>query len=295
MMKYIYVTESDVPYGTVNGTFKKLADAFSTMTDTDKGTLFASLDDGVATVASLAILGRFQAYAWWQGENAIGIARPSVNGTGDWIQTEQDGQGVYTPHCYIEAVPVAQVVLPKGLLPLDGVSAIVSADVVTVTNGDGAVHLAVTTDLTTYKTYDFENSAWKDVDVTNAETFHKEGIESSKLSAIPSTAWDELGLDGLAFAYVLDEQATGDLAAVSKIALTLTMNGRWDEALNGTDYHAGYTSPTNLNVIFLQNGSYKINYTDGGEGDATSTQIPFGLANLDVDTWAYVDTKGDNI
>ena len=295
MIKFLYVTEADVPYGTVDGTFKKVADAYSTLTDTEKGTLFASLDDGVATVSSLAILGRFKAYAWTQGENAIGIARPSVDGTGDWVQTEKDGQGTYVPHCYIEAVPTAQVVLPKALLPLDGASAIVSADVVTVLVGDGAVHLAVTTDMTNYKTYDFDNSAWADVDVTNAETFHKSGIDASKLSAIPATAWAELGLNGLAFAYCLDEQATGDVAAVSKITLTLTMTGRWDEALNGTDYHAGYTSPTNLNVTFLQNGSYKLNYTDGGDGKPTSAQLPFGLANIDTDTWAYVDTKGDHL
>ena len=299
MIHVVYITEDNAVWGMDAGTFKKLNADWTAMSDTDKAVLLAGVDDGPASVDNLSIIKRFRVVSYWTGENAVGLALDGTGSAAKWTQLETDGEGLYQPECVVRAVPKPQVVVPRGLLPLTGATAIEGASIDAVTTGKAAALTAVTNDLKTYKVYDSESATWKDIDITDADAFAAGGMAASSVKDIPKSAWNEMGTGGIAFAYLLDKTDAMEECSVTSLSITLTMLGRWDKAFNGTDYYGGYTSASTLSVTFLKDGSYKINYTDPDKDNtAESFSEPIGLSLTGTGseaTWTYVDTKGDNL
>lgn len=121
MIKIIYVdSDTDKAYGLIDGVFTNVANNWTTLDAADRLTAYQQCDEGTATVDTLRVLGKFRAYAYSTGDNVVGISRPVANGAGDWTQTQQDGGGTYIPRCIIKALPKAQIIVPKSLLPLYG-------------------------------------------------------------------------------------------------------------------------------------------------------------------------------
>lgn len=303
MIKVIYVeSDSDKAYGLVSGVFMSVATSWSTLSDADKLTAYQKCDEGTATVDTLRVLGKFKAYVYSTGNNVVGISRPTANGTGDWTQTQTDGGETYAPHCIITALPQAQIVTPKALMPLYGASAIQSVAMTGTVTDDSTIAVAVTTDLSAYKTYNFDAKAWQDIDATSSTALLASGIPIAKVADIPASAWAEFGTEGLAFVYCIKQSTLDNSTAhIDRTSLTMSLIGRWDKAINGADYRYGYLAGNgvSINATFLKPGSYKINYTNA---DSTRTvesgQEAFGFAleegNTD-DNGILVDSKGDTL
>lgn len=303
-MKVIYVkSDTGVAYAKSNGTFGAVSAAWTTLTDAEKSVVLTSVEEGTATPAELLALEKFKVYAYTEGDCIAGIARPVDNGTEDWAVTEDDGgEEIYQPTCEIYALPEPQIVLPSGLLPFDGVSFLDKVEVESLCDSANKITVAVTSDLENYKTYDFTAAAWQDIDVASTEDMLENGIAAENLGNVPAAAWAELGTDGIGFAYCL-QQTDYDLPCeVMKLSLTVSLIGRWDKAINGTDYRYGYIDHggTSINVTFLKSGSYKINYTNADSTRETSSfQEPFGLSfaqeySADQE-FVYVDSRGDDL
>lgn len=303
MIKVIYVdSDTNKAYGLVEGVFTNVANNWSTLDDADRLTAYQQCDEGTAAVDTLRVLGKFKAYAYSTGDNVVGISRPIANGAGAWTQTQQDGGEVYVPHCIIKALPTAQIITPKSLLPLYGANSIESVAMIGVVTDDSSIMAAVTTDLQAYKTYNFDAGAWEDIDATSTVAMLASGIPIARISSIPAAAWAEIGVDGLAFVYCI-KQTTLDnsIAHLDRTSLVIKLIGRWDKAINGTDYRYGYIirDGVSINVTFLRSGSYKINYTNADPTrNVESGQEAFGFA-LDesngADNGILVDSKGDTL
>lgn len=303
MIKIIYVeSETDKAYGLVTGIFTNVANGWGSLGDADRLTAYQKCDEGTAAVDTLRVLGKFKAYTYSTGDNVVGISRPVANGSGAWTQTQEDGGEVYVPHCIIRALPQPQIITPKGLLPLFGVSAIESVHMTGSVSSDSVIVTAVTTDMEIYKTYNFSARAWQEIDATSTTALLASGISMARIAEIPASAWAELGTGGLAFVYCI-KQATLDksTAHIDRTSLTMQLIGRWDKAINGLDYRYGYITAdgVSINATFLRAGSYKINYTNiDTTRSVESGQEAFGIAikEGDVnDNGILVDSKGDTL
>lgn len=297
-VQILYEAATGAVYGTVGGVFKAVADNWTALDDTGKVSLYQQTDEGNADLSSLITLGKFKAHVFIAGENIVGIARPTANGTGSWMQTVQDGAGIYTPKCIVTAAPQPQIVIPKAVLPLNGASSIMSVSLTANIDSMNSVTVAVTSDLKTYKTYNFGASAWETIDITSSAAMLKSGIPAAGLASIPTAAWAELGLNGFGVAYCLKQTVYGTACDINKLTLTATLSGRWDHAVYNSDYRYGYTSNTTMQVTFLEAGSFKINYTNADSSrEITTAQEPMGIAAKEgsTDVFTYVDEQGDNL
>ncbi len=301
MMKCIYVdTATDIAYGSVEGVFKMVQTAWSKADAPARVAAFQQIEAGCTSVETLAVLGKFKVYVYTTGDNVVGISRPVANGTGAWTQTESDGTGMYTPHCIIKAIPKAQVLTPKKLMPLHGVNAIKSVNIIGQVTENSKICVAVTADLKTYKTYDFASKSWQDIDIENTAAFLESGIQIGSAGNIPEAAWAEFGAEQLGFAYIIYQKNRLETAKISRTTLTLELIGRWDKAVNGLDYRYGYITGDgiSINVTFLRNGSYEMNYTDEDTSrEVSSSQEIFGIGCIEKSTedFVMVDAKGDNL
>lgn len=126
------------------------------------------------------------------------------------------------------------------------------------------ITLIVTTDNTTYYTWDKLALDWVEIDHTNLEQVQNNGIKPSEISTLTSADWDKLikkpNVEGIGFAYYLEQGDFDDIVEVDEISLNVDMVGSWANAKVGTDYDYAYPSNKSLLVTLLSNGDYKINY-----------------------------------
>ena len=294
MIKILYVKEDNTAYGVVSGELRKVSDSYETLADQAKEDVFGMLDgDSNADLKALKELGKFKILAYVTDENAVGIEKPA-EAAGVWKAIEEDGEGTYIPRCRIRGTLENKIVRSKALLPFpDSVYSIINVSLDSSDTDDHPAYALVTDDLEHYKTYNFATKTWDGVDINsedvakNAFEMMKNGIRTSKISSIPEDDWKRLGARRIAFAYCI----SGGDTEIWKLLVKVRMVGRWTEAANEQDYTAGYTSPTTLNITFLTDGSYKVNYLEA-DGEPKSKQMPIGLENVDKNTWRYVDARG---
>lgn len=229
--------------------FTKLADNWDALTESEKLALFESTDYEVPTVADLATLGKFK------------------------VLTLSDLPEQQTMQ--VKAVPKPQLVLPKGLIPLDSFAGIKQVKATATVSAGAVCGIMVTTDLATYYAYDAAAAAdWIETSVSDVSAMTS--IDAADLANIPAEAWDALTSDaeGIGFAYLLNTEHTTDICEVDTLEMTVDMKGSWDMALPGTDYTYGYPLNTVLRVTLKTDGDYKINYEGasayyGDVGDVT--------------------------
>lgn len=234
--------------------FTKLADNWDTLKESEKLALFESTDYEVPTIEDLKALGKFK------------------------VLTLSDLPDQQT--LQVRAVPKPQLVLPKGLIPLDSFAGIKQVKATAAVSSSAACRILVTTDLSSYYTYDAAAVEWNEVNIADVSAITA-GIEAADLANIPAVAWDVMisGAKGIGFAYLLDLQKTADVCEVDELQMTVDMKGSWDMALPGTDYTYGYPLNTVLRVTLKTDGDYKINYegTSGNFGDVGDVTLAYIL------------------
>ena len=130
----------------------------------------------------------------------------------------------------------------------------------TITNSS-TIRVAITTDLLTYKTYNFNTSSWETIDKNKVVT---DGIPINKLSSIPKNSLSELG-SKIAFAYsiILDNSET-DTCKLNSLSITVTNSDKWVKA-NQADQSYGYLNSKILQITFNKSGDYKVNYNNSND------------------------------
>jgi hypothetical protein len=187
--------------------------------------------------------------------------------------------GATIPSIKLTAVPFDQLVLPKSLISvgtfegIDNVTAVGKVEkkntVVTSSNSgdldETTIKFIVSTDLLTYKTYDFTTNVWETIDVGSKTVIKANGIDLTLLSTIPAAKWNELisSATGIAFGFLLCQSYSADSCLIDALTMQVDMKGSWDKAIHGTDYKYGYPKNNLLKVALLTSGDYKINYSEG--------------------------------
>ena len=235
------VVSSDNAYGIGSmGTFQQLASDWSSKSDADKLILLESVY-GMPSASDLSTISPFKCIL------LSDLSSASVR---------------------VLALPKPQLVTPKGLIDTTSFEKI---NYVTITSTESVadtsinhITLIVTTDNTTYYTWNKITLDWVEIDHTNLEQVQQNGIKPSELSTLTSADWDKLikkpNVEGIGFAYYLEQSDFDDVVEVDEISLNVDMIGSWANAKVGTDYDYEYPSNKSLLVTLLSDGDYKINY-----------------------------------
>ena len=245
--KSVFLTETNDIYATSSGHFAKVGSDFSSLSAEQKIALFNSIDSETDI----------------SGLNTAFMDVP----TNFKIVTLTKDRLSYSKNNY-SALPKPQLVTPKGLIDTTSFEKI---NYVTITSTESVadtsinhITLIVTTDNTTYYTWNKITLDWVEIDHTNLEQVQQNGIKPSELSTLTSADWDKLikkpNVEGIGFAYYLEQSDFDDVVEVDEISLNVDMIGSWANAKVGTDYDYEYPSNKSLLVTLLSDGDYKINY-----------------------------------
>ena len=210
-----------------------LATDWNSLTDAEKESLFKGTNYQLPTIAELTALSKIKVAIY------------------DDYSTQHKYQ--------MKAVPLNQVVKPVKLISTKSFNNIDSITITSSVSTDAVLKIAVTTDLKDYKVYNSSTGEW-DV-ISDIET---EGRIPSDIASIPSSAWDILlkESEGIGFEYFLSITNISDTCKTDNLTLQVDMKGSWQSALKGTDFNYGYPANDQLKVVLLNDGSYKINYTE---------------------------------
>lgn len=226
-------------YSVVSGTFQKVADDWTALTDAQKIALFKATNYETATPEQLATLGKFRIVTY----------------------SEDNSQ----PSCTVTALPKDQIVLPKELI---STKAFENVDSITptVTNNTttAKVRFFLTNDLKTYYVYNSTTKAFDVIDATNSDTLLTSGMSVSDFTGIDTTALNTFISKnvGIGIGFVLSSTTISDLTTVDNLAMQVDMKGSWNHATYGTDVTYGYTNNDVLTVTLVTANSFKINYQE---------------------------------
>jgi hypothetical protein len=232
---------------------------WSTLTDAQKKVVFLSDGMDVAllpTAETLAQLGKYKILRY----------------TGESVSNALSQK--------IMAVPLDRLFIPKSLISIANLTHFKKAELIGTLSGQGAMHLLLTTDLLTYKTWDgttFQNciklssdgaikqkwvsGVWADTDYAGIAAHVKAvGITADALSSIPMAAWDSMivGQAGYGFAYLPTIEASTDVCTNDKMTITTIKGGKYRKAVHSAEYDVEYE--TKDHVILKQSGDWEILY-----------------------------------
>lgn len=230
----IYV-KNNTAYGiTGEGTdtaVTQLSSNWSSLTDAEKLALFQNIT-GEFTTSDIVDFGSCTVYSY------------SVNSE--------------VPVYKLVYIPLAQLVLPKGLISLAGFE-LSNVNILNSVTGNSQLKIAITTDLETYYTYNSTSGEFESLSgEISANLLLQEGISVSSLSSIPAEAWANTSAIG--FAYVLSQTEDSENCYTDELVLTVTSNGSWKKAVHGTDYDYEYSGNSTATISVLTSGDYKVNY-----------------------------------
>lgn len=123
------------------------------------------------------------------------------------------------------------------------------------------IRVAITTDLLTYKTYNFNTSSWETIDKSKVVS---DGIPINKLDSIPKNSLSELGRK-IAFSYtiILDNSET-DTCQINSISIATSSDEKWVKTKQ-EDQSYGYLNSKVLQITFSKSGDYKVNYNNSND------------------------------
>ena len=219
-------------------TFIKVADAFTSLTTTEKEKLFENYEQPEAS--DLYSFGKFK------------------------IAVFSEDESQQATKAEITAIPNDILCLPKVLFgdSFNKINNISITDTVSDTTNSKIVYF-ITKDLTDY--YTFSNSKFVKLSSMDVATVLNEGIDSSKLGAITPTQWATFydganDTDGIGIGFAISQTNSTQKLEVDKLAVSADIRGAWTKAIAGTDYSYGYTGNSTLKFDILVDGDYKINY-----------------------------------
>ncbi len=223
----LFVDSNGVVY---NGAGNQVSASWSSLSDTQKETLFLNSGSTDTSFSGLSSLGTVKCYTYSTFSEA-------------------------THTCSLDVVPYDQTVLPHGLIDLSSYTALKSVNIVYSLSGSGAVKIAVTPDLTNYYVFNTSTNTWETINISN---LNSNGMNVSQISSIGDwSIFDEAKKIG--FAYGLSIDSINDTCKVDRLDITVDANGSWAKATESQATYK-YQGNTTLVVSLMANGDYKINY-----------------------------------
>ena len=233
---YLFKKEDGTAHKYDGSAMVQVTSDWNALSDANKETAFLAASQELPLISLLAGLGKYKTMVY------------------------SADSSMATPSGAVSAAPKDRAVIPKGLISLAGFEGIDSVSLSKTLSGAGAAVLAVTTNLTTFKT--FSGGAWVDIDISDVAAFKAGGITTTALSSLVRANWDAIttGEQGIGFAYLPTVEIASDVASVAEIDLTVDMKGAWTRAVHGTDFTYAYPKNNLLRIQLLTSGDYKVNY-----------------------------------
>ena len=238
---YQTFVHGDNAYGVKNGSTVLLSSNWSSLSNSDKEAKVQDLDYDVLPKVS-------------------DLITKASDGNISTVESYQGSAG--TPNLVIKSAgKKVETVYQNTLLDL---SKFISVDKIvpdyTITNSS-TIRVAITTDLLTYKTYNFNTSSWETIDKSKVVS---DGIPINKLDSIPKNSLSELGRK-IAFAYtiIIDNSET-DTCQLNSISITTSSDEKWVKTKQ-EDQSYGYLNSKVLQITFSKSGDYKVNYNNSNE------------------------------
>jgi len=125
------------------------------------------------------------------------------------------------------------------------------------TSTNSAIKVLLTTDLETYKTYNFELNSWVNTPLEDISSY---GIPIDQVKNIPEADVMSLG-DNFAFAYFLHLEPYEADCNINKLALDVSLTYA-QKHCNQSIANYEYPMFNKLKVIFYEDGEFKVNYMD---------------------------------
>ncbi|CAI8713128.1 F5/8 type C domain-containing protein [Brevibacillus sp. IT-7CA2] len=175
---------------------------------------------------------------------------------------------------HLTGVPVPRIVKMKHDTSFLGVAKINS---LTLSGTEkGVLRVAISTDSGTTWGAKQKDGSWTTVDVNNSIDFRAKAMTIDDFNLIQD--WDEkLGqARNLRCAFYFEQSSTADETSLDSLTMDVDLLDSWDMAMPGVDYKYGYNRNTNLRVLLLSNGDYKINVGSGGGNGSTITEVDGG-------------------
>lgn len=140
----------------------------------------------------------------------------------------------------------------------------------------GVLRIAISTDSGTTWEAKQKNGSWTTVDITNPIDFKANAMTIDDFNSIQN--WDErLGqAKNLRFAFYFEQSSSADETSLDSLTMDVDLLDSWDMAMPGVDYKYGYNRNTNLRILLLSDGDYKINISSGGSSGSTITEVDGG-------------------
>lgn len=226
-----YLSGTNNLYGNNSGALNLLTSTYSSLTAAQKEAILNDANNSTNTLLSSSVLASISPFKI--------------------IETAVNERQLYKMSGQLNPV----IITPTDLISTSNFDSITSINVTSsVTSGN--IKFAITTDLTNYYRYDFTNDEW----VTCSDVVEN-GMSLLEINSLSSTELSELDLTGgIGFKQAFISTDTDASISVSNIAAVLSLSGTWKSAINGTDYEVYYPSTTAIEVKFLANGDYIVNY-----------------------------------
>ncbi|WP_064201871.1 SPRY domain-containing protein [Brevibacillus brevis] len=141
----------------------------------------------------------------------------------------------------------------------------------------GVLRVAISTDSGTTWEATQKNGSWTTVDITNPIDFKAKAMTIDDFNSI--SEWDEkIGqARNLRCAFYFEQSSSTDEASLDSLTMDVDLLDSWDMAMPGVDYKYGYNRNTNLRVLLLSDGDYKINIGFGGSSGSMITEVDGGI------------------
>ncbi|TQK62112.1 hypothetical protein FB479_106195 [Brevibacillus sp. AG162] len=175
---------------------------------------------------------------------------------------------------HLTAIPVPRIVKMKNDTSFLGVTKINS---LTLSGTEkGVLRVAISTDRGTTWEAKQKNGSWATVDVTKPIEFKEKAMTIDDFNSI--SEWDEkIGqARNLRCAFYFEQSSSTDETSLDSLTMNVDLLDSWDMAMPGVDYKYGYNRNTNLRVLLLSDGDYKINVGSGGSSGSTITEVDGG-------------------
>lgn len=110
--------------------------------------------------------------------------------------------------------------------------------------------------------YTLINNEWEKINIDNKVLFEENGINIMDLPSIDTDKWTEMHPRNIRFAFCISELQNFYEPVIPQFSLVADMLGAWQGAANKIDYQYKYTNVDRLEITFLEQGDYKVNYLD---------------------------------
>ncbi|UIO43165.1 hypothetical protein LOY85_03150 [Brevibacillus brevis] len=121
-----------------------------------------------------------------------------------------------------------------------------------------------------------KDGSWTTVSVTTPINFKAKAMTIDDFNSI--SEWDEkIGqARNLRCAFYFEQSSSTDKTSLDSLTMDVDLLDSWDMAMPGVDYKYEYNRNTNLRVLLLSDGDYKINVGTGGSSGSTITEVDGG-------------------